>query len=174
MNPDTYTGPTEPTQPVTAQSPRQRDPERTKHRRTRGPRAAHPPLKHTGRALARHLAANTLDGRTWIAKQVKEIRDDLAQDKGGWERCSAAEKILIERAAALSVIVQSIEWWVFGQQGVVTPDGELLSVLRKGHATHVANLARILAALGLKREPRDTDPPIEREPVQPRVEVQTP
>lgn len=134
--------------PVTARSP---DPGRTKHRRTRGPRAAHRPPKHGARALARHLANGSLDGRSWIARALRDIRDDLAADRGGLESCSAAERILIERAAALSVIVQSIEHWVFSQAGVVTPDGELLSVLRKGYATHSANLARMLLALGLER-----------------------
>jgi hypothetical protein len=104
--------------------------------------------------LARHRAGGTLDGRTWIAQALKGIRDDLATDRGGLESGGTAERILIERAAALSVIVQSIEAWVFSQAGVVTPDGELLSVLRKGYATHSANLARMLVALGLERKAR--------------------
>jgi hypothetical protein len=117
------------------------------------------PSKHGARALARHLAGGTLDGRTWVAQALKSIRDDLAADRGGLESCSAAERILIERAAALSLIVQSIEHWVFSQVGVVTPDGELLSVLRKGLATHTANLARMLVALGLERKAKNALPP---------------
>src|SRR5262245_8914317 len=65
--------------------------------------------KHGARALSRHLAAGTLDGRTWVAKQLKDVRLELAADAGGLEHLTARERILIDRCAAAVLIVSSIE-----------------------------------------------------------------
>jgi hypothetical protein len=130
----------------------------TTERRKDGRRAPGRPPKHAARALARYLAAGQLDQRTWIARALKDIRDDLAGDKGGWGECSASERILISRAAALTMIVQAMETWVFAQGDVVGATGEPLAVLKKGLATHTANLARMLVALGLQRRARDVIP----------------
>lgn len=136
------------------------------------------PPKSGSRALARHLAAGTLDGRTWIARSLKDIRDDLAADRGCFRpnddldearKChertcahlGAAERILIDRCAALSVIVQSLEHWIFTQPGMIAPTGELLSVLQRGYATHTANLGRMLVALGLKADRSDRVPSLD-------------
>jgi hypothetical protein len=110
-----------------------------------------PPPKHAGRMLERVLKQNKLDMRTNTAKMLKIIGDDLAADRGGWQHCTAGERILIERCAAVTLLCSSIESFVFKGNGPVTPNGELLSVLRKGYIAHFAALTRALTALGLER-----------------------
>lgn len=124
--------------------------------------------KHGARALARHLAAGTLDGRTWIAKTLKEQRDQLAADRGCFRptadaaeaaRChdgtcahlSAAERMLLDRCAAATLICSTIEGHVFAAADRLVDDaGELLPILRKGYVSHVQSLSRMLQALGLR------------------------
>jgi hypothetical protein len=53
----------------------------TEHRK-RGPRAPGRPSKSGARALARHLAAGSLDGRSWVARALNDIQEDLATDRG--------------------------------------------------------------------------------------------
>ncbi len=91
----------------------------------------------------------TVDKRTGVAKLLASTEDDLAGDRGGWPSTSATETLLIRRAAFLALTCSSIENWLLKQPELVT-NGELLGPLKKGLATHQANLARILSALGLK------------------------
>jgi len=109
------------------------------------------PPKHAGRLLSRVLRRNQLDKRTRTAKLLQRIADDLAADRGGWANVSATEEIAIRRAAFLAVLCASIEQWCLGQADVIV-DGELLGPLKKGLATHQANLIRTLAALGFRPE----------------------
>lgn len=115
------------------------------------------PPKHGARALAKHLAAGSLDGRTWIAQALKSIRDDLARDRGGLEHCSAAERLLIDMTSAQVLIVNAMQNYILTRDPI-NDKGELLSVLRKGYATHAANLSRNLQALGLKADKADKVP----------------
>src|SRR5262245_42501199 len=48
--------------------------------------------RHAARSLARHLAAGNLDGRTWVARALKGIRDELAADRGCFRPTDDAEK----------------------------------------------------------------------------------
>jgi hypothetical protein len=124
-------------------------------RQTRGPRAPGRQPKHSGRALARHIAAGTLDGRTWIAKALRDIRQELADDAGGLDRLSARELLLLDRCAAAGLICMSIEHHVFATDKPITDAGELLPVLRRGYVTHVQSLSRMLQALGLRPDPTE-------------------
>jgi hypothetical protein len=94
---------------------------------------------------------NQLDRRTGVSKLLERVADDLAGDRGGWASVSAAEEIAIRRAAFLTVLCGSIEGWCLAQ-GDVIANGELLGPLKKGLATHQANLIRTLAALGFRPE----------------------
>lgn len=109
------------------------------------------PPKHAGRLLSRVVRKNQLDRRTGVSKLLERVADDLATDRGGWANVGAAEEIAIRRAAFLTVLCGSIEAWCLGQGDVIV-DGELLGPLKKGLATHQANLIRTLAALGFKPE----------------------
>jgi hypothetical protein len=83
---------------------------------------------------------------------LRAIATELAEDRGGWEHCTTGERILIERCAAVTLLCSSIEAHVFKGNGPVTPNGELLSVLRKGYISHFAALTRALTELGLRPE----------------------
>jgi len=107
------------------------------------------PPKHAGRLLARVLRKNRLDRRTRVSKILDHVADDLAGDLGGWPHVGASQEIAIRRAAFLTVLCASIETWCLKQPEVIR-DGELLGPLKKGLATHQANLIRTLAALGIR------------------------
>ena len=127
-----------------------RDDTRDEQPERRGPGRA---SRHGSRALARLLAdQGALDGRTWIARQLREIRADLAADAGGPERLTARERILIDRIAAAVLICSTIEAHVFASEAPITDAGELLPILRKGYTAHVQSLSRMLQALGLRPE----------------------
>ncbi|MBX3027787.1 hypothetical protein KF840_23070 [bacterium] len=120
-------------------------------RRRHGPRRAGTPLKSGARSLARHLAAGSLDQRTWIARALADLRQDLAADAGGYDRLTARERLLIDRCAAAALICSTIEGHVFGQADRLVDDaGELLPILRRGYVTHAQSLSRMLQALGLR------------------------
>jgi hypothetical protein len=107
------------------------------------------PPKHGARLLERVLRENRLDRRTATAKLLARIENDLANDRGGWPSVSAAQALLIRRAGFLALVCSSVENWLLKQPALVVK-GELLGPLKKGLATHQANLARVLAALGIE------------------------
>ncbi|MBX3027663.1 hypothetical protein KF840_22420 [bacterium] len=113
-------------------------------------RRAGTPPKHGARSLARHLAAGSLDQRTWIARALAELRQDLAADAGGYDRLTARERLLVDRCAAAALICSTIEGHVFQADRLVDAAGELLPILRRGYVTHVQSLSRMLQALGLR------------------------
>jgi len=106
-------------------------------------------LKHGSRALERLLRENALDRRTKTAQQYHALQDALAEDRGGWGNCTAAEKILIERTAALTLVCRTIELFVI-KRGILDAAGMLAPVLAKGYTSHAAALTRALVALGLR------------------------
>ncbi|MEO8602490.1 MAG: hypothetical protein ABI629_07945 [bacterium] len=109
--------------------------------------------KSGARALARHLAAGTLDRRTGIARDFYAVQDGLAADRGGWGNTTTAEKILMEVAAAELVFLRSIFAWAARQPSIIeeTADGpRLLGPLAKGFTSHAGALTRALGALGMR------------------------
>lgn len=109
--------------------------------------------KHGARALSRHLAAGSLDGRTWVARALAAIGDALADDRGGWTNVTAAERLLIERCAAETLFLRAIEAWALRQLELIVNDGDgprLLAPLAKGYTSHLSALTRALQALGIR------------------------
>jgi hypothetical protein len=131
---------------------------RTKTRQVRRDRGATLPTqwqrKHGARGLARYLAANQIDGRTWIGRALTTLRTELAADAGGFEHLTVREQLLVDRTAACALILQSIEAWVLAQPAPIV-NGELLGVLRKGYVSHLAQFTRCLQALGLRPDKLD-------------------
>lgn len=107
-------------------------------------------FKHGSRALQKLIDANALDQRTGVAKMLKQVRDDLAEDAGGMEHLTRREQLLVERTAAITVILSSIEGYVFKQGSLVDKEGNLLPVLGERYLSFVNVLRLNLAALGLK------------------------
>lgn len=133
----------------------------TKRGRYRRPPRAGAPPKHGARALARHLIAGTLDQRTWVARALRDIRQELAADAGGYDQLTARERLLIDRCAAAALICSTIEAHVFGSGRLVDDAGELLPLLRKGYVSHVQSLSRMLQALGLRPDQAAKAPSLE-------------
>jgi hypothetical protein len=147
--------------------------------RYRKPKPTGRPPKSGARALAKHIATGTLDQRTWIARTLRALRDDLARDRGCFRptddpretaRCydgtcahlSAGERMLLDRCAAATLICSTIEGHVFGHADRLVDDaGELLPILRKGYVSHVQSLSRMLQALGLRPERAEQIPSLE-------------
>lgn len=116
------------------------------------------PPKHAGRLLSRVMDQNRLDRRTRVSKVLEGLATDLAAERGGWAAISTSEEILIRRAAFLTLLCSSIETWTLRQPDGVIVNGELLGPIRKGYATHQANLVRTLSALGIRPDAADKVP----------------
>lgn len=95
------------------------------------------------------LALATLDGRTLPARRAREVADAIERDLGGPDQLSYGERILLERAAVLTAIIEGDEAeWFAGK----TIDFPILVMLHNAQR-------RALQAIGLKRVPRDVSPP---------------
>src|SRR5262245_39276817 len=86
-----------------------------------------------------------VDGRSPIARRVRDIFQDLTSDLGGIDLLSTAQLQLCRRCALLSVTCETIEAEYVA--------GERVDTEAFGKASE--RLRRLLQTLGLKRVPRD-------------------
>jgi hypothetical protein len=94
------------------------------------------------------LTRDHLDGRTIAAKRAKSLAADLASDLGN--DLSAAQTVLVRRAAAVAALVEHMEaTWLGG--GQIDP---------AQFTTLVNTLTRTLTTLGIHRVPRDVTPSV--------------
>ena len=119
-------------------------------------KGGHPP-KHAGRQLARFIANQQLDERTGIARLLKESRNSLIEDAGGAANLTNRELVLVDRTAALLVIVGTLEGYVFSQKSLIQGDGELLPVL-KSYLSYQNTLRLNLESMGLRPARPDKTP----------------
>ena len=89
-----------------------------------------------------------IDGRSSWVRRAKEIIADHISDLGGVDNCSAAERSLVRRAAALSVELERLEV-KFATAG----EASIADLEAYGRASNT--LRRLLEAVGLQRRPRD-------------------
>ena len=73
------------------------------------------PAQARRQGVGEHLAAGSLDRRTWVAKEIDTITDALCADRGGESHVTAGEKLLVERIAAEVLICRAIEAWALHQ-----------------------------------------------------------
>ena len=112
-------------------------------------------LKHGGWSVLRAPAHGRLDGRTGLAKVVRQVRDALVRDLGAerLEDLSQQQRLLVARVVAKSLFAEATEAWLV-DHGVIGEDGTVAAALGK-HYLAVANSLRLdLQALGLRRVPR--------------------
>ena len=96
----------------------------------------------------RLLSLGDLDQRTVAAKSAKALIAALHEDLGGEDRLSAAERVLVQRAAIAAAMCEHAEvLWLSGR-GFDTA----------AYCTLVNSARRLLADLGLERRPRDVTP----------------
>jgi hypothetical protein len=95
-----------------------------------------------------HPELRVLDKRSRTAAAIWAVRQRIIADKGGEAVISAAEMIVVERAACLSVWTDSIaaRW----------AEGEAVDL--NAYCTAVNTLNRTLASIGLKRVAKDVTP----------------
>jgi hypothetical protein len=133
--------------------------------RTRGRRANGRPPKHGARALARHLAANAIDNRTWVARHLKTLRDEWAEDAGGHQYMNNRQRVLLKHGTQLDVIADSafsfLAVHLAGLAKGEMPPPEVMNTLTRVYLAHVAQLTRCLDALGLRPERADRVPVLE-------------
>ncbi|TCU68244.1 hypothetical protein EDE08_109359 [Bradyrhizobium sp. R2.2-H] len=92
-----------------------------------------------------------LDGRTLAARTAKALIAELASDMGGVDRLSAAERALIHRAALAGAMADDMEaTWLSGRPIDVAAYTTLVNAQR-----------RLLATVGLKRQPHDVTPDLD-------------
>jgi hypothetical protein len=92
-----------------------------------------------------------LDGRTLAARTAKALIAELAEDMGGANHLSTAERALIHRAALVGAMAEDMETaWLSGRPIDVAAYTALVNVQR-----------RLLATVGLKRQPRDVTPDLD-------------
>ena len=92
-----------------------------------------------------------LDGRSAEARRYRDLAMSFADDLGGADKLTEAQRTLIAQAATLQVQSERVQAAVLR--------GEVIDVEQ---LTRLANAAmRILSRLGLKRERRDTTPTLD-------------
>jgi hypothetical protein len=96
-----------------------------------------------GSALLRNV-----DGRLVWVRRIKDVMASHVADLGGLDNCSAAERSIITRAAALTVELERLEVrFATAEQ----PDATSLDLYVRASG----NLRRLLASIGLERGARD-------------------
>lgn len=89
-----------------------------------------------------------LDRRTKAAQQAFALRDELAEDLGGWDRISVAERQIVENVAMLGAMIRDA--------GASYLSGEPIDL---GEFMALTNAQRrLLADIGLERRARDVTP----------------
>jgi hypothetical protein len=99
--------------------------------------------------MAKKLAIPTvdqIDGRSSAAKRMQSIKNALTRDLG--DDLSAAQKILVSKAAVLAVALESAD--------AAATNGVEIDLAIYG--TAASHLRRILETLGLRRVPKDITP----------------
>jgi hypothetical protein len=94
---------------------------------------------------SRLFAVAGLDGRTQSARRFRDIIDAVTSDLGGADLLSEGQRQLIRRAAALSIMCESVE-------------ADLVRDLPFDIANYLAGtntFRRVIETLGLRRVPKD-------------------
>ena len=113
------------------------------------------PEKANGSAASRSAVTNAsklvmnADGRSAVARRYRDVFSEIANDLGGQDVISEAQRQLVRRAAALSVYCESVESDM--AQGSQIDTDDLVRVVNA--------LTRVLTAIGLDRRPRPNDAP---------------
>ena len=114
-------------------------------------------MKHGAYALRALLdGKRKLDGRSALAKVLRDLRGQLVRDLGcdRWEDLSQQQKMLATRILNKHLFCLSVESWALKHTSVIKK-GQLLPVLSSGYLALANSLRLDLALLGLRRRSRD-------------------
>lgn len=111
------------------------------------------PRRRGHRGQARLLTLDHLDGRSRALRGAREIQQGIEDDLGGADHISTAQRVLAQRAAILTAVVEDAEVkWATSD-----PAFEL-----DKYMSAVNCLRRVLASLGLERRAKDTGPSLQQ------------
>jgi hypothetical protein len=96
-----------------------------------------------------------VDGRSTWVRRARDVQAQLVQDRGGAGLVSAAETLLMRRAAILEAELERLEG-IFAAAGEA--DGGQLGL----YQTCANTQRRLLEAIGLERHARDVTPSLEQ------------
>jgi hypothetical protein len=96
-----------------------------------------------------------LDHRSAWARRLKDLIADLTSDRGGHDATSEGEKVLIRRAAMLTLQVELME-----QRFAQNDGGEAGAKQIETYQRCTNTLRRTLEALGLQRRTKDITPDV--------------
>lgn len=115
---------------------------------SRGDTTAMQPKSGADAGKVRLLTLSDLDGRTAAVRAARTLIADIESDMGGADRLSAGKRALVVRAAVTTAMLEHIEAsWLSGGEMDVAAYTALVNVQR-----------RLLATIGLNRQPRDVTP----------------
>jgi hypothetical protein len=96
-----------------------------------------------------------VDGRSTWVRRARDVQAQLVQDRGGAGLVSAAEALIMRRAAILEAELERLEG-IFAAAGEA--DGGQLGL----YQTCANTQRRLLEAIGLERRARDVTPSLEQ------------
>jgi len=103
----------------------------------------------------RRAGLSALDGRSALARAVRDWRAAVAADLGGEAELSQAQRTLLDVAAQDVVLLHAADTWLRANAGDVVNKRRRTFVPLVGERLRVAShLAELLKTLGLKRAPR--------------------
>lgn len=95
-----------------------------------------------------------VDGRSGWVRRARDIQAQLVQDRGGQSLVSAAEALIMRRAAVLEAELERME-------GIFAAAGEADNAQLGLYQTVANTQRRLLEAIGLERRARDVTPTLE-------------
>jgi hypothetical protein len=90
-----------------------------------------------------------IDGRSAIARRLKDITSGILADQGGADQCSESRLQLVRRFAAAAVLAEQMESRL--------ANGEQIDI--QEHALLCSTLTRLAQRIGIERRARDVTPP---------------
>ena len=105
------------------------------------------------RAL-RGVRLDAIDNRSQVGVALRHIREELTTQLGG--EVTPAQRILIDEAARTAVIARATGEWIVAQATLMRSDLSLVPVVLQREGI-VANLLRLLQAIGLRREQKPVE-----------------
>lgn len=105
-----------------------------------------------GGSKLRMLTLGALDQRTTAAKRARQLIETIEADLGGSDNLSEGSRQLVQRAAVLGTFIESCEAkWLSGK-----------AVDLADYLAAINSQRRVLATIGLQRQPRDITPTLEQ------------
>src|SRR5215203_260163 len=105
-------------------------------------------------AVSNGSSLGDLDHRSAWARRLRDLIADHIADLGGLAAVSEAERVLVRRAAMLTLQLELQE-----QRFCQNDGGEASASQIESYSRCTNTLRRTLESLGLKRPPRDVTPP---------------